>query len=203
MALVVFTGGARSGKSSFAARLALDRWNQAQGGGRLVAVVFGDGTDDAEMAGRIQRHRDDRDPAFVTLESATSREWTTQVDAEDVVLVDCLGTLLARAMDEARAEFGDADGEDPGLPDGFATDVSRRLGGVVGWLTSRAGDTVVVTNEVGDGVVPAYPSGRLFRDLLGGANRRLVAAADASYLCVCGRAVALHELPGRVRWPED
>ena len=62
--------------------------------------------------------------------------------------------------------------------------VERVVDHVVAWLVSRRGDTMVVTNEVGDGVVPAYARGRVFRDVLGRANRALVDGADAAYLCV-------------------
>ena len=71
------------------------------------------------------------------------------------------------------------------------------------WLVSRRGDTVVVTNEVGGGVVPAYALGRVFRDVLGRANRALVDGADAAYLCVAGRLVDLHARPTQAIWPED
>jgi adenosylcobinamide kinase/adenosylcobinamide-phosphate guanylyltransferase len=70
-------------------------------------------------------------------------------------------------------------------------------------MLERPGDTILVTNEVGDGVVPAFPAARLFRDVLGRANRRLVQSADAAYLVVCGRTIDLLEGPGRVEWPRD
>ncbi len=60
-----------------------------------------------------------------------------------------------------------------------------------------------MTNEVGDGLVPAYASGRLFRDVLGRANRMLVSRADRSYLTVCGRLVDLSALSASPAWPED
>ena len=70
-------------------------------------------------------------------------------------------------------------------------------------LTSRGGDTVIVTNEAGWGVVPASASGRLFRDLLGRANRALIDAADAAWLVVGGRLIELTDLPGEAAWPAE
>ena len=68
--------------------------------------------------------------------------------------------------------------------------------------SSLASDTIVVTNEVGDGVVPSHTSGRLFRDLLGRCNRRLIDVADAAYLVVAGRLVPLDALTRDAAWPE-
>jgi adenosylcobinamide kinase/adenosylcobinamide-phosphate guanylyltransferase len=72
---------------------------------------------------------------------------------------------------------------------------------VVDWLVARSGDTVIVTNEVGSGLVPVYPDGRLFRDVLGRANRLLVDRADAAYLAVSGRLFDLTTLPHDAAWP--
>ena len=70
-------------------------------------------------------------------------------------------------------------------------------------MIAREGDTIVVSNEVGDGLVPAYATGRLFRDLLGRANRRLIDAADSAWLVVAGRLVDLGALGHDAAWPED
>lgn len=210
MALVVFTGGARSGKSAAAQRLAAQRAAQ---GGRVVVAVFGrPDASDAEFAARIERHRHERPSTFVTLEAERVRGWLSIVDEDDVLVVDCLGTLLGLLMSEMLDLEGTArvaaeqDGVGTG-PDGShgqaAHGVERAFVEQVEAVIGRRGDTIVVTNEVGSGVVPAYPSGRLFRDLLGRANRMLVAAADAAYLCVAGRLVDLCALPSECRWPED
>ncbi len=204
MALVVFTGGARSGKSSAAQRLAEQRFAR---GRRVQVVVFGrdDGTD-AEFSERVARHREVRPGGFETIESDTSTGWLRDLDADSVVLVDCVGTLLGLAMEEAwpassATELADAAAD--ALPAGYAERVQERFRGAVDGLVARGGDAIVVTNEVGDGLVPPYAAGRLFRDELGRANRRLVAAADAAYLCVAGRLVPLSGLPLDATWPED
>ena len=108
-----------------------------------------------------------------------------------VLVVECLGTLLGRLMEQAW------DGAQPGtalVAEPRQTCCRRDSR----WHAPRAsmqrlrrscereGDTIVVTNEVGDGVVPAYATGRLFRDLLGRANRTLVDSADSAYLVVAG-----------------
>ena len=205
MALVVFTGGARSGKSSAAEKLALSR---IAAGSAVTVVVFGRAADaDPEFGARIARHRADRPADFSTIEATDALSWCESVSADDVLLLDCLGTLLGRAMEQAwdisaqGAPLLDAAAD--ALPDGFEAEATRLLDEAVAWLGSRDGDTIVVTNEVGDGVVPGYATGRLFRDLLGRANRRLIGLADASYLAVAGRLVDIGSLPTDANWPQD
>ena len=144
--------------------------------------------------------------------------WLTDIPDDAVLLVDCLGSLVTRILGEALGEAGivaevakaeDVQGgwrstaDEGPLPPGLAEGVESRVRGLVGQIVARQGDTIVVTNEVGDGVVPAFPSGRLFRDVLGRANRDLVQAAEAAYLVVCGRTLDLAALPVSVRWPAD
>jgi len=203
VALVVFTGGARSGKSTAAQSLVAMR---ALDGQSITVAVFGRETGDVEYASRIAAHRGSRPAEWRTVEVVETATWPGDLDSESVLLVDCLGTLLGLAMEEAYAEtakgaLGDADATT--LPVGLENAIRARFDRIVDWLLERDADTVVVTNEVGDGIVPSFASGRLFRDLLGRANRRLVDRAEASYLCVAGRLVALDCLSREARWPND
>ncbi len=203
MALVVFTGGARSGKSSAAQALAR---RKAMDGAPVTTVVFGLVADDPEMGERAARHQAERPAEFAVFEAQDSRSWLDQVGEGSLLLIDCLGTLVGMVMTEewpseaAGNELVDA-GSD--LPLGYAEIVESRVGELVRALCDRRGDTILVTNEVGDGVVPAYGSGRLFRDVLGRANHVLVGRADRSYLVVCGRLVELSGLTASPAWPED
>ncbi|HEY5540591.1 MAG TPA: bifunctional adenosylcobinamide kinase/adenosylcobinamide-phosphate guanylyltransferase [Coriobacteriia bacterium] len=206
MTLVVMTGGARSGKSSAAEHLARVRHAQ---GAPVHAAVFGHsaGGDDAEFAERIAKHQAGRPEGFVTREYAGGLGWVESAPTDAVLLVDCLGTLLGRVMEEEwdrvaePDSLAEADAEQ--LPDGFEVACIARFDEIVAALSARKGDTIVVTNEVGQGIVPAFASGRLFRDLLGRANRRLIDLADAAYLVVAGRLIDLASLPRQVRWPKD
>lgn len=196
--LVVVTGGARSGKSGVAQAMAAGR------GGPVTVVVFGDATGDPEMDERIERHREDRPDGWTTVEPRSAEGWLDDVAPGALLLVDCLGTLLGRVMEDVWAEDGSGPfGGTETLPGGYAERVGSRLAEVIESLLARDGDTIVVTNEVGDGVVPAFASGRLFRDALGRANRSLVDRADAAWLVVAGRCVDLNALPRDARWPED
>jgi adenosylcobinamide kinase/adenosylcobinamide-phosphate guanylyltransferase len=202
MALVVIMGGVRSGKSSAAENLALERATLGQ---PVVVAVFGRESD-AEMSARLERHRSERPESFETIEPASGSAWVDDVSAEALLVVDCLGTALGREMELAwlaagRTPLGDAAAD--ALPPGVEGQVDAEVSALVAALLRRSGDTIVVTNEVGAGVVPHWASGRLFRDVLGRANRELLCEADAAYLCVAGRFVDLSRWPRQVRWPED
>jgi adenosyl cobinamide kinase/adenosyl cobinamide phosphate guanylyltransferase len=202
VALVVVTGGARSGKSYAGQQLALSR---SIDGVDVLVAVFGRESD-PEMADRIAHHRDERPEPFETLEVSDPEEWLEDVEPSSLLVIDCLGTLLGLCMERAWDGAGDralGDAEADALPDDVAEVVSEAFSSIVDDLVARAGDTIVITNEVGAGLVPSYAAGRLFRDLLGRANRRLVDVADAAYLCVAGRMIDLEALPNQITWPED
>lgn len=195
MALIVITGGARSGKSSAAQRLAATR--QAAGG-RVVVAVFGSAEGDPEMAARIGRHRAERPEGFRTLEAKDPRSWRGTVADHEILLLDCLGTLAALFVDELVGA-----GYRSEEPLALEQALTEALADTRSWLTARSGDSIVVTNEVGSGVVPAYPVGRVFRDVLGRANTDLVSAADAAYFAICGRLIELTDFPDAVTWPGE
>ncbi|MDO9108348.1 MAG: bifunctional adenosylcobinamide kinase/adenosylcobinamide-phosphate guanylyltransferase, partial [Coriobacteriia bacterium] len=157
--------------------------------------------EDREMAARIARHKADRPAGFVTIEALDSVEWTARV-SDGVMLLDCLGTLLGLVMAETYAETAGSAMQDADvMPEGYEEEVERRFAGLIGWILRRWDHMVVVTNEVGDGIVPAFASGRVFRDVLGRANRSLIDRSDAAYLVVAGRCIELSDLPQRARWP--
>lgn len=187
MSVLVLTGAVRSGKSAMAERLA-----EARGVDVVVAVAGWDG--DEEMARRIEAHRASRRAEWTTVTAGPDPAWVAAVPDGAVLVLDCLGTLVANVCHEAvgDAETASAEAESA---------VAQRVDDLLGALLAREGDTVVVTNETGWGVVPAWPSARLFRDELGRANRRMVAAADAAYLVIDGRCLDLRSLAGEPAWP--
>jgi adenosylcobinamide kinase/adenosylcobinamide-phosphate guanylyltransferase len=189
MSLIVLTGPVRSGKSGMAERLASER------GGPVVCAVAG-WTGDGEMERRVAAHRASRPDGWSTLEARLDPAWLADVPRDAVLLLDCLGSVIANACFEV---VGDA----PVAGAAAESAVARAVDGFLAVLLGRAGDTVVVTNETGWGVVPKWASARIFRDELGRANRRLVEAADAAYLVVDGRCVDLSVLPMGPQWPTD
>jgi len=202
MPLVLITGGARSGKSRAAEQLATSR---ALNGAAVTVAVFGSESD-AEMTDRIAVHQAHRPDGFTTLVAEDSLSWLSAVPADSLLVVDCLGTCLGRAMLEVWEECAAAGAtmtDAAELPTGFEPALTARISAIVAGLAERQGDTIVVTNEVGTGVVPAFATGRFFRDELGRANRSLVDIADAAYLVVAGRMVDLTAAPRSISWPTD
>jgi len=197
MALVMITGGARCGKSAIAQSLAWDRYRN---GSSVCVAVFGNpDSDDVEFAERIRHHRADRPSEFRTLEAFALDDWLSQVDDDELLLVDCLGTALSALMARSARRESMKDSIDSPCSDHLEADFQA----ICDRLASRAGDTIVVTNEAGSGLVPSFESGRIYRDMISRANRYLADHADRSYLCVCGRLVELDVLPREALWPED
>lgn len=167
---VLFTGGARSGKS----RLAL-AWAEERPGPRTYIATAERRDGDAEMSARIDRHRRERetrwaDTAEVRLDLVTGVRVAAHAGSR-VALVDCVTLWLSNLGEEHRWE------ERPILAavDEFAT-----------LLAAPPIPIAVVTNEVGDGVVPEHALGRRFRDLQGWTNQRLAAATQRVALVCCG-----------------
>ncbi|GAA3822621.1 bifunctional adenosylcobinamide kinase/adenosylcobinamide-phosphate guanylyltransferase [Nocardioides panacisoli] len=173
-AKVLVTGGVRSGKSRHAERLLSELEP-------VTYVAAGPTFDDPDWQARVAAHRDRRPPAWTTVETVDLESAVRS--AIGPVLVDCLGTWLAGVIDEERlwdAPAGDVDDA-----------VLSRLAGVVAAIGDATQRVVVVTNEVGLGVVPEHRSGRLFRDLLGTVNQRVAEACDEVHLVVAGRVLVL------------
>jgi adenosylcobinamide kinase/adenosylcobinamide-phosphate guanylyltransferase len=187
MALVVLTGAVRSGKSAAAEAMALER------GGPVVAAVAGWGGDE-EMTRRIEAHRVQRPDTFSTIEVAPDPGWLDGVPGEAVLVLDCLATLVGAIAWASAADVEVATAEQESR-------AAKAVEALTDALLARTGDTIVVTNEAGWGVVPATAAGSLFRDLLGRANRALVEASDAAYLMVDGRCLDLRVLPAAPAWP--
>ncbi|MDF1602000.1 bifunctional adenosylcobinamide kinase/adenosylcobinamide-phosphate guanylyltransferase [Nocardioides sp. YIM 152315] len=170
---VLVTGGVRSGKSRHAEELLA-----AEPAVRYVAP--GPVRDDADWQARIAAHRARRPVHWSTLETG---DLAAALATDDAVLVDCLGTWLARLVDDAGLW-------DSSMPE-LAAHVDERADRALGALSAAGGTVVLVSNEIGMGVVPEHRSGRVFRDLLGSVNQRFGAACDEVHLVVAGRVLVL------------
>lgn len=175
MVRVLVTGGVRSGKSRHAEGLLAGRED-------VTYVAPGPVLDDADWAARVAAHRARRPEAWRTLETG-DLAGALAGSGHGAVLVDCLGTWLTRLLDDAEAWEESSEV--------LHALVGARLDEAAAALAGAAGDVVLVTNEVGLGVVPAHRSGRVFRDLLGLANQRLAAECEAVHLVVAGRVLVL------------
>lgn len=172
--VVLFTGGARSGKSRCAERYAARLSEQ------VVYVATATAGDD-EMLDRIARHRARRPPTWSTREApANVAAALADLPAGSVVLLDCLSLLVSNLL------LANESDPEPAI--------NRELADLLAMVAQRDLTLIAVTNEVGMGIVPAYPLGRQYRDLLGLVNQRVAAAAAEVYLVVCGIPVELRAL---------
>ena len=169
--LILILGGARSGKSSHAQQMALDL-----GGTDVLFVATAEAYDD-EMRVRIAAHQADRPAGWRTVEAP--RRVAEQIAAVGaaVVLVDCLTLLASNALLSA--------GEGISPPQAEAA-VLAEVDGLLAVCRASDATWIMVSNEVGLGLVPPYPLGRLYRDALGRANQRIASAADRVILMVAG-----------------
>ena len=165
----MITGGGRSGKS----RLALERAaDYACKGFVATAVPF-----DEEMRQRIAKHREDRDPSYITVEAPINLAkgiLSLEGDA-DVAVVDCLTVWLGNLMHR----HGDAQGRPP------------EIDALLELLKAPPMDLIIVTNEVGSGIIPPNKASRVFRDLAGFVNQEVAAIADEVVMAVCGLPIVL------------
>jgi adenosyl cobinamide kinase/adenosyl cobinamide phosphate guanylyltransferase len=156
-------GGARSGKSALAVELAL-------GWAGPVTVIATAEAGDEEMAERIRLHRDARPAEWKTVEEPLELASAIErADADAAVIVDCISLWVANVLDE---------------------DVDARNEAAIAAALQRE-RTIVVSNEVGLGVVPASELGRRYRDALGRVNARWATAADEAMLVVAGKMLRL------------
>lgn len=170
MALLLLLGGARSGKSRLAVSLAREH------AGPVTVLVTAEARDE-EMQARIAAHRAERPAGWETIEEPLRLEAAmAAVPPERTLLVDCLSLWVANVLER---------GDRP-------VDVAAAAERGAGLAARRSGLTVAVSNEVGLGVVPATPLGRLYRDVMGTANRAWAHAATQAVLVVAGQTLPLH-----------
>lgn len=170
--LTLILGGARSGKSTYAQKL-------AEGLNRPTLFVATAIAFDDEMRVRIAAHQADRPVGWKTLEAP--REVGPAIrsypDPQPVILLDCL-TLLANNAILALPDPENAEAAQEAL--------DAEVEGLLAAYAESQAHWIVVSNEVGLGLVPAYPLGRVYRDVLGRANQRLAQEATRVILMVAG-----------------
>lgn len=165
--ITLITGGARSGKSSFALHLA----EKIQG--KRVFIATAVALDD-EMKERIQKHKRERADNYLTIEEPIELEMTLGRISEDIdiTIVDCLTVWLGNLFHKLQ----DNDKE-----------LKKEVERFIEFLAcSSKCDIIFVTNEVGSGIIPENRATRTYRDIAGYLNTLVAKIADSVYLCVCG-----------------
>jgi adenosylcobinamide kinase / adenosylcobinamide-phosphate guanylyltransferase len=183
-AIVLILGGVRSGKSRFGESLATELAS-SRTPSEVLYVATAEPRDD-EMSRRIRIHRASRPSSWQTMEQplGVGRQLSQLEHPPRVVLLDCLTLLVSNVMLQSGDELSESR---------QAQDAEERVRTEIDELvriTKQCGFTlVIVSGEVGMGIVPESKLGRLFRDLLGWANQELSRHADATYLMVAGHAI--------------
>jgi adenosylcobinamide kinase / adenosylcobinamide-phosphate guanylyltransferase len=176
MRTILITGGARSGKSHYAQEIAAKS-------GKTVLFVATAQAGDEEMQRRIEIHQQSRPAAWRTLEAPlkVGERITAEAGNSQLILIDDITLLVSNAIggllsadgtdiDEAQAEIA----------------VSAEITGLINCLNQVKADFLIVTNEVGLGLVPDNKLGRVYRDLLGKANQALAREVDEVIFMISG-----------------
>ena len=177
MKSILITGGARSGKSTLAQELAL------KVGGQVLFVATAEAGDE-EMKRRIESHKKSRPAHWKTLEITDhiGGRISGELGSARTVVIDCVTLLVSNI-------FGQFDaGADPSHIDEAVTGEIQEL---IACLDRCEADFIIVTNEVGLGIIPGDIVSRLYRDLLGKANRLLAQRADEVYFMIAGLPLAV------------
>jgi adenosylcobinamide kinase/adenosylcobinamide-phosphate guanylyltransferase len=167
---IFITGGARSGKSSFAEKLA------KKSAGSVVYLATGQAKD-KEMARRIAIHKRSRPETWTTIEEPlkVSAQLLKLPENTDMVILDCLTLLLSNLFLSKYTEKS----------------ILLELQNIINTVKSAKFSLIVVSNELGSGIVPENKLAREFRDIAGRANQQMAANSDKAYLIVSGIPLAL------------
>lgn len=175
MGLTLVIGGARSGKSAHAQALAEEA--AARRCGAPVMIATAEALDD-DMAERIARHRSERGPAWRTLEAPLDVAGAIgQLTERDCGVLDCLTLWLSNLMLSER-------------------DLAQAADALIASAATSRAELIMVTNEVGMGIVPENALARRFRDEAGRLNRRMADAADRVIVMFAGQSLQLKGAPG-------
>ena len=181
--LILVTGGARSGKSSFGEEL-------VKKFGSNVLYIATSIPFDEEMKLRVKKHRERRPSCWETVEAY--KDFDLKLDGKLVgksaVMLDCITVMISNIMFEKQVDWDNLRSDDnDGLEEYVRCEVDKLLR-----IIEEAGlHFIVVTNETGMGIVPENALARVFRDIAGRMNQNLAKAAGEVYLCVSGIPVKI------------
>lgn len=178
--VVLVTGGSRSGKSTFAESLLKDKEDVLY---IATAIVT-----DSEMEDRIKKHRDRRSPNWDTLEGFKDLDKKLKDYKNEYILLDCVTIMLTNLMFECERDFDHMTME--GI-DELLQYIKSQFDLLIFRTKELDRTLIMVTNEVGYGLVPEYKLSRIFRDMAGSVNQHIASLSDEVYLVACGLPVKL------------
>ena len=177
--LILVTGGARSGKSIFAEKMAKELGENILY--MATAIAFDD-----EMKDRIKKHKSSRPSNWITWEGFRNLgdELTIESPKYDGILIDCITIMVTNIMlSHSELNFAEISIDEINT---IEEDIKNEINNLIKGAKSSDCDVIMVTNELGSGIVPENPMARVFRDFAGRANQMLGNASDEIYLTVCG-----------------
>lgn len=181
--LILVTGGARSGKSTFAEDMVRKL------GEKVIYIATSAACDD-EMKDRIKRHREQRPAGWLTVEAYKDMDLNLKdrLTGMDAVLLDCITIMVSNLMLEKAMDWEGISADEINKVEAGVKEEVEKL---INVANEAPVPFVIVTNELGMGVVPPYELGRAVRDIAGRANQMLAKTAEEVYLCVSGIPVKI------------
>ena len=176
--IYLVTGGARSGKSSFAENIYKDKSD--------VVYIATSKVTDREMEERVRLHRDTRSSEWRTYEG--TYDLKEALGQEENYLLDCITNLISNIMFDISKGLDRIDSK---LQNEIEDRIMKKLKSLIEEVRDKGYDLVLVTNEVGDSIVPEHHLSRVFRDIQGRVNQRIATLADEVYLVCCGIPVKI------------
>jgi adenosylcobinamide kinase/adenosylcobinamide-phosphate guanylyltransferase len=173
--IILVTGGSRSGKSSFAEELLKEQ-------GEVLYIATAIVTDE-EMNSRIEKHRERRNSNWCTFEGYKNLDNAARGFQGKDILLDCVTVMITNLMFEEERDFDNMSQEEI---DKIEKYIESQFNILVEAVKNQNKNIVMVTNEVGLGLVPEYKLGRIFRDIAGRINQNLGKISDEVYLVTCG-----------------
>jgi len=174
--IVMVTGGARSGKSTYGEQLAKVR-------GRNIAYIATAIVTDKDMEDRVKKHRKSRPQEWLTIERYKGFDNIDKdiVMSTDLFLLDCITTMVTNLMFDKDIDYDSCSNEDIQMVEDYVFGEVKKL---LDFMESNGKEIILVTNEVGMGLVPAYRLGSIFRDIAGRINQYVASRADEVYFMV-------------------
>lgn len=181
--IILVTGGARSGKSTFAEEAVKKL------GDKVLYIATAIPFDD-EMKLRIKKHQEQRPSYWETLEAYKDfdEKLKSKLEEKTVVMLDCITVMITNLMFEKCLDWDKISVDEI---DKLEEYIKTEIGKLLGVIDEAQIPFVLVTNEIGMGIVPEYASTRAFRDIAGRVNQMLAKVADEVYLCVSGIPVKI------------
>jgi len=196
MSLIFVIGGARSGKSTFA-ELKAKEYSE-----NVLYIATAAVTDEA-MADRVKKHREQRPAFWQTLEMYSDFKTLINKDEfnqSEVVLLDCITTMIGNYMVESKLDFDDCSVEDVNI---LENKITEEVFSLINVCKENNKKLIIVSNETGMGLVPSYYMGNYFRDISGRINNKIGVQAEHMYFIFSGIPIKLKHKGEMIKWPQD